>query len=287
MLILYCMVSYRIPNYFCNPFFLFTVLDTNLNVGHTADVVSSQKIFAWAVTQREVTMGPPPPAAASLALDAGPAATGVSSNNVPPSRTPRSRSFLPVALVVCCVLVSGINIWQADFVHHSSASSNNNAGSDHHQDGGMDTTAVHAAVREFKRASSSSRQQNRPSKSKQLTNNQAIDEKASDPNTEKHLAQSLSVKGTTRESSGSDRQATDTTSAPHYPPLVCDQFGGPSVVDAQEMVYWQDIPSDTQYVSPFYDATTSTPKYMTFEPDGGGKKKQRIFFPNLLVVSEL
>jgi hypothetical protein len=33
--------------------------------------------------------------------------------------------------------------------------------------------------------------------------------------------------------------------------LTCDKFGGPSFEKAREMVYWQDIPSDAKYVSPF------------------------------------
>lgn len=143
----------------------------------------------------------------------------------------------------------------------------------------MDATAVHAAVREFKRASS---RQNRQSKSKQLTVNQAIDEKKSSnakQNEKVRVAQSVPVKGTTtKESTGSVHQAAEAAD-PHYPPLVCDQFGGPSVADAQEMVYWHDIPSDTHYLSPFYDPTSTTPKYMTFEPDGGGTKKRRKFVP--------
>jgi len=58
----------------------------------------------------------------------------------------------------------------------------------------------------------------------------------------------------------------------HYPALNCRAFGGPSEEAAQEMVYWQDIPSDSHYVSPFHpNKDKSRPKqYMTFEPDGGG-----------------
>mmetsp|Transcript_46732 Transcript_46732/g.69496 ORF Transcript_46732/g.69496 Transcript_46732/m.69496 type:complete len:638 (-) Transcript_46732:245-2158(-) len=53
--------------------------------------------------------------------------------------------------------------------------------------------------------------------------------------------------------------------------LTCDQYGGPDRQAAQELVYWNDIPQDQLYVSPL-QATSSQdgPKYMTFEPDGGG-----------------
>lgn len=55
--------------------------------------------------------------------------------------------------------------------------------------------------------------------------------------------------------------------------LDCKAYGGPSLEDAQEMVYWQEIPSDSTYVSPFYKTgqqQASHTKYLTFEPDGGG-----------------
>ena len=49
--------------------------------------------------------------------------------------------------------------------------------------------------------------------------------------------------------------------------LSCAKHGGPSDEVAAEMVYWSDIPSDSQFVSPF--KTKGETKYMTFEPDGG------------------
>lgn len=53
--------------------------------------------------------------------------------------------------------------------------------------------------------------------------------------------------------------------------LQCDRHGGPDLESAREMVYWEDIPSDSHYRSPFYSAN----QYLTFEPDAGayGKKK--------------
>jgi hypothetical protein len=67
---------------------------------------------------------------------------------------------------------------------------------------------------------------------------------------------------------------TTTTTRRHssLPPLAgldCSSWGGPSTKEAlQEMVYWQDIPGDEGYVSPF--KSKSMTQYMTFEPDGGG-----------------
>lgn len=52
--------------------------------------------------------------------------------------------------------------------------------------------------------------------------------------------------------------------------LSCEKYGGPPDEFAQEMVYWEDIPSDARYVSPFKQKHRSQRRYMTFEPDGGG-----------------
>ena len=63
----------------------------------------------------------------------------------------------------------------------------------------------------------------------------------------------------------------------HQPPhhvagLDCSRYDGPSPDIASEMVYWSDIPSDANYMSPFHNGNKheSDRKYMTFEPDGGG-----------------
>lgn len=51
--------------------------------------------------------------------------------------------------------------------------------------------------------------------------------------------------------------------------LSCEKYGGPSEKAAREMVYWQDIPSDSHHVSPFKRKDGPT-QYLTFEPDAGG-----------------
>ena len=46
--------------------------------------------------------------------------------------------------------------------------------------------------------------------------------------------------------------------------LSCERFGGPSQEDLEEIIYWEDIPSDALYKSPFYDEN----KYVvSFEED--------------------
>ncbi|KAL3907988.1 MAG: hypothetical protein SGARI_003270, partial [Bacillariaceae sp.] len=55
--------------------------------------------------------------------------------------------------------------------------------------------------------------------------------------------------------------------------LKCDAFGGPSEEKAQEMVYWEDIPQDAEYMSPFHrkirkgEGKLSMTQFLTFEPD--------------------
>lgn len=49
--------------------------------------------------------------------------------------------------------------------------------------------------------------------------------------------------------------------------LNCDAYGGPPKEVAKEMVYWQELPEDAQWVSPFKHPSET--KYLTFEPDGG------------------
>lgn len=49
--------------------------------------------------------------------------------------------------------------------------------------------------------------------------------------------------------------------------LNCDAYGGPSEEDAAEMVYWEDIPSDSSYISPLKKSGET--QYLTFEPDEG------------------
>jgi GDP-fucose protein O-fucosyltransferase len=49
--------------------------------------------------------------------------------------------------------------------------------------------------------------------------------------------------------------------------LNCHAHGGPK--DPSEMIYWEDIPLDSNFVSPFASVPPTT-KYLTFEADEGG-----------------
>jgi len=76
--------------------------------------------------------------------------------------------------------------------------------------------------------------------------------------------------------------------------LSCERYGGPSNKDAQEMVYWEDIPTDALHISPFHlehpdnnnnnDVQPIT-KFLTFESDGGGWNNIRMAMETVLAMS--
>jgi hypothetical protein len=64
----------------------------------------------------------------------------------------------------------------------------------------------------------------------------------------------------------------------HLAGLSCERYGGPSPQYAQEMIYWQDIPADSQHMSPLHrnhplkgdnPSLSTMTEYLTFEPDRG------------------
>ena len=59
--------------------------------------------------------------------------------------------------------------------------------------------------------------------------------------------------------------------------LDCTPHGGPDNKVAEEMVFWEDIESDSKYKSPFLREDGPT-QYLTFEPDHGGWNNVRKFF---------
>ena len=78
--------------------------------------------------------------------------------------------------------------------------------------------------------------------------------------------------------------------------LNCDAFGGPSINEAQEMVYWADIPSDEHFISPFHpkrkhqkgsteEVYVESTKYLTFEPDGGGWNNIRMAMESVIALA--
>ena len=79
----------------------------------------------------------------------------------------------------------------------------------------------------------------------------------------------------------SKHKAINENTADHHPiaGLNCQDHGGPS--DPSEMIYWNDIPSDSKYISPFYNEE----KYITFEPDAGGFNNIRMAYETIFVLA--
>jgi hypothetical protein len=71
--------------------------------------------------------------------------------------------------------------------------------------------------------------------------------------------------------------------------LSCKIYGGPDDEFAQkEMVYWRDIASDSLYESPFrkdHKMNDEEPKYLTFEPDGGGWNNIRMALETVVALA--
>jgi hypothetical protein len=68
---------------------------------------------------------------------------------------------------------------------------------------------------------------------------------------------------------------------PLPPTLSCHDYGGPD--DASEMVYWQQIPSDRTYTSPFYDPDEE--KFLLFDPDVAGFNNKRVALETFVVLA--
>lgn len=83
------------------------------------------------------------------------------------------------------------------------------------------------------------------------------------------------------------RDEEDTSHLMNLATLDCKAYGGPSPEAAQEMVYWQDIPTDSSYTPPFFNINQKdkTKKYMTFEPDGGGWNNIRMAMESTIAVA--
>ena len=87
----------------------------------------------------------------------------------------------------------------------------------------------------------------------------------------------------------------------HLAGLSCARYGGPSDEQAADMVYWQDIPSDAEHMSPLHHrlkaagTTNSKAKtavdnnnnneYLTFEPDRGGFNNIRMAMETVLAMA--
>jgi hypothetical protein len=143
-----------------------------------------------------------------------------------------------------------------------------------------DGSAIHKAMRDFKSHSVKTKRNNDETMTTQGRNAQHAEFVGEEHNThdfppEMGMDNHDEDEESDDEDEGSDDDEVDGNDDDlmELATLDCTAYGGPSKQDAQEMVYWQEIPSDSLYVSPFFKTgqqQASHIKYLTFEPDGGG-----------------
>jgi hypothetical protein len=165
-------------------------------------------------------------------------------------------NMLLLGLMVCCVLSVSANLLHHDtFVHHAP------------------DTAIARAMADFKRGRLYMDRNQKMIRKKKESIQQQIDVLEE---VEEELIQNQ-VEVPRKEPQGDDVAIVDVNairnveSAPvsTLGGLNCDAYGGPSEEDAQDMVYWHDIPSDARFISPLKAKRGQKRQYLTFEPDGG------------------
>jgi hypothetical protein len=80
--------------------------------------------------------------------------------------------------------------------------------------------------------------------------------------------------GTTAASINITKETDQPSQTRKISPLSCAKYGGPSDEVASEIVYWEDIKIDAEFVSPF--KLKDTTQYLTFEPDHAGFNNVRM-----------
>lgn len=173
---------------------------------------------------------------------------------------------LMIGLGLCCVLSVSSNVMHADTFSHNAPD-----------------TALSRHLKDFKRGrmktfkdveksieKMAAEEENEDETEEELIHNQAEDfegqhEDMVDPQEIRH-------------------GSVETPPASTIGSLECTKYGGPvSKEAAEEMVYWHDIPSDQQFVSPMKKPGARR-QYLTFEPDGGMFVSIRTMIARMLSV---
>jgi len=103
-----------------------------------------------------------------------------------------------------------------------------------------------------------------------------------------------------RANENSSENTNEANAAHKIANLSCEAYGGPSNKDAEEMVYWEDIPRDALHMSPFHvdhpeykphqtgantNKVQKITQFLTFEPDEGGWNNIRMAMETVLAMS--
>jgi hypothetical protein len=179
----------------------------------------------------------------------------MNNNNTPRPAPPLSplQQTLMIGLGICCLLSVSANFLHSDsFEHHSP------------------DTAVARAMKDFKRNALRS-------KSAAQLSAEAQHAKQITFFKEEHGLVDDAITDALHDPEGQHEEEEETVNVDHIrnPPstigsLECSQFGGPfTSEEALDMVYWHDIPSDAEYISPLKAKKGERRQYLTFEPDGG------------------
>jgi len=201
---------------------------------------------------------------------------------------------ITVGILICCLLSLSTNL--AVQRHQQQQQQLHGSASGGSVSSGGATTAIHAAIQDFMQLGVSSsarkreggagvggdavkrRQQQQQREAGKVSGARDVGEaeggqngEEADEDDDPDVAKAIQeADEDEEEEAGRDDNDVKRTNG-NYPHLACKaEFGGPDDEYAQEMVYWQDIESDSKYVSPFHAKRDERRRYVTFEPDGGG-----------------
>jgi GDP-fucose protein O-fucosyltransferase len=230
-------------------------------------------------------------------------ATSSSSNNTSSERNKAwsTNQTLLVIIGGSCIASGIFNIlhahFQYDAVYHAHGAPPGKAQQQHHKEqhdhhpGQPGNNAMHLAMHDFMKGSVPKKKTRAAAAvvAAVVGNNGALLQDEEDPEGAAAYRRHDVDRHHQDEEEYSNQQAAEAAPPPSLAKLSCEKYGGPADEFAQEMVYWQDIPSDTQYVSPFHplrkaagSGAVKRRRYMTFEPDGGGWNNIRMALETVL-----
>lgn len=251
--------------------------DTDCVLLYTAKAAVSSSFFLYSILGplvatllQTMMIASPPNSLSGTKKPATEENNTLSSSN---SNVPRAKKQSPVLLLVglCCIISGFFNIFNAHWLHGASSSSSTEAFHKtnifHRNRGAGRGGAIQHAMREFLKGKeglqTTSRKRNR------VENTSYLGESQVEPHDEVGHETLLGQTKIVDPSLVDTGNWGDATHPNTLATLSCEAHGGPTTEEAQEMVYWHDIPSDTKYKSPLFQRD-GVERFLTFEPDGGG-----------------